>query len=251
MPRTVPLSSRNCTEQHQHLSSQLDTAPLLLQLGGTSEHCRAAQQKQQAHHQSHRMAQQRHNIHVLFLEDQKGDHILNRLTAMLGKRVHKNQGFCHVEIVIPDAKTGEYLSSSIYNGEKVTLSRTKTFANPGYTVMTFTVDGVELSCIADYLHESKRMELGFDSLGMYLAALPFQLNPFASRSNRTFCSKHVTLALKRGGIEAVQGLNENIVTPSKLYRVLHEGLRKDRFVVGSVQYKQKALVEGAALFTIQ
>jgi hypothetical protein len=115
-------------------------------------------------------------------------------------------------------------------------------------------------------------QLGFDSVGMYLAALPFQLNPFAP-SNRTFCSKHVTKALKAGQIEAVEGLNENIVTPSKLYKViflfaflagylktcaeaflkqvLHDRLRNDRMVVGSVQYKQKALAECGAVFTIQ
>jgi len=91
-----------------------------------------------------------------------------------------NPGFCHTEIVIPDLEcttlgSPSYLSSSIYNGETVTLTRTKTFANPGYTVLTFTVDGNELSRIGDYLHESKRMQLGFDYLGMYLAALPFQV----------------------------------------------------------------------------
>jgi hypothetical protein len=197
-------------------------------------------------------AQQRHNIHILFLEDRKGDHLLNRLTAMLGKRVHRNQGFCHVEIAIPDpANPQQYLSSSIYNGETVSLSHTKTFANPGYTVMSFTVNGIELSCIADYLHDSHRMQLGFDSLGMYLATLPFQINPFASQSGKTFCSKHVTRALKEACIESVQGLNENIVTPSKLYRVLHEGLRKDRFVVGSVDFKQRALMESGTMFAIQ
>ncbi len=42
-------------------------------------------------------------------------------------------------------------------------------------MLTFTVDGLELSSISDYLHESKRMQLGFDSVGMYLAALPFQV----------------------------------------------------------------------------
>ena len=124
---------------------------------------------------------QRHNIHVLFLRSRDDDHVLNRLTAMIGQRVHKMQGFCHVEIAIPDLESSSggggqsYLSSSIYNGEAVTLTRTKTFANPGYTVLTFTVDGTELSRIADYLFESKRMELGFDAVGMYLAALPFQV----------------------------------------------------------------------------
>jgi len=85
---------------------------------------------------------QRHNVHVLFLADQRGDHFLNRLTSMIGQRVHK-QGFCHTEIVIPDLETSTlacptYLSSSIYNGETVTLTKTKTFSNPGDPVHSLT-----------------------------------------------------------------------------------------------------------------
>ena len=117
-------------------------------------------------------------------------------------------------------------------------------------MLTFTVNGVELGKIADYLYESKRMQLRFDSMGMYLAALPFQLNPFVS-SKATFCSKHVTRALKSAGIEAVANLNENIVTPSKLYRVLRDRLAKERLVVGSVQFKQRELVERGAVFSVQ
>ncbi len=45
----------------------------------------------------------------------------------------------------------------------------------GYSVLTFTVDGNELDGISQHLHESKRLQMGFDSLGMYLAALPFQV----------------------------------------------------------------------------
>lgn len=77
-----------------------------------------------------------------------------------------------------------------------------------------------------------------------------QINPFASSSSRTFCSKHVTKALKLAGIEGVSTLNENIVTPSKLYRVLQEGLNRDRMVVGSVQYKQNALMNMGEMFSI-
>jgi hypothetical protein len=74
-------------------------------------------------------------VHVLFLADQRNDHFLNRLTSMLGRRVHK-QGFCHTEIAIPDMESStlscpSYLSSSIYNGEAVTLTKIKTFSNPG------------------------------------------------------------------------------------------------------------------------
>jgi hypothetical protein len=196
-------------------------------------------------------------VHVLFLQPVLHDpqeHFLNRLTSFVGEKVHK-RGFHHVEIVVPDLDTsssGGFLSSSIYNGETVTLTKTKTFANPAYTVMSFSVTSGELGKITDYLHESKRQQLSFDKFGMFLAALPFQLGWRSTKS--TFCSKHVTRALKAAGIEAVEELNENIVTPSKLYRVLHEKLRRDRMVVGSVQYKQRALAESGvtnAMFTIQ
>lgn len=197
---------------------------------------------------------ERYNMHVLFLSsDDPKDHVLNRLTSALGARVHRNKGFCHTEICIPDLENPHaYLSSSIYNGETVTLTRTKTFANPGYTVVTFTVTRPELVSITNYLHEAKRMQLRFDAVGMYLAALPFQLNFFGGGSTRaTFCSKHVTHALRCAGIEAVLDLNENIVTPSKLYRVLKEKLNKDRLVAGTVDFKQRELLDRGAIFTIQ
>lgn len=187
-----------------------------------------------------------HSIHVLFLQPAPGDpqeHLLNRLTSFIGQKVH-SRGFHHTEIVIPDPADG-FLSSSIYNGETVTLTKSKTFANPGYTVTTFTVSGRELAGIRQYLHDSKRMQLGFDAMGMYLAALPFQLGPRSSRT--TFCSKHVTMALKAGGIDAVQDLNENIVTPSKLYRVLQERIPSSRKVAGSVAYKQQSMMQNARM----
>jgi hypothetical protein len=82
-------------------------------------------------------ARQRLNVHVLFLGAKSNGHVLNRITAALARQVHKGQaGFCHVKIVIPDSegegRLGGYLSSSIYNGETVTLTKSKTFANPGW-----------------------------------------------------------------------------------------------------------------------
>lgn len=192
----------------------------------------------------------RHAIHVLFLQPIPNDPqelFLNRLTSYIGEKVHR-KGFHHTEIVVPDIQSGEgFLSSSIYNGESVTLTKTKTFSNPGYTVMTFLVTGAELQGIMHYLHESRRMQLSFDGLGMYLAALPVQLSFGGSRRRSTFCSKHVTMALKAGGIEAVQGLNENIVTPSKLYRVLYERIPSDRKVAGSVPYKQQSMQQSGRI----
>lgn len=189
-----------------------------------------------------------HSVHVLFLQPVPGDpeeHFLNKMTSFIGQKVH-SKGFHHTEIVIPDVEhPASFLSSSIYNGETVSLTNTKTFANPGYTVTTFTVTGKELAGIRNYLQESKRMQLGFDSLGMYLAALPFQLGPRPSKS--TFCSKHVVAALKAGGIEALQHTNENIVTPSKLYRILQERIPGSRKVAGSVAFKQNSMMQNGRL----
>lgn len=194
--------------------------------------------------------QKRHSIHVLFLQPSANDpeeHFLNKLTSYIGSKVH-GKGFHHVEIVVPDVTSpGSYYSSSIYNGETVTMTKTKTFANPMYTVMTFSVNNAELSSMLDYLHDSKRQQVGFDRIGMMLAALPFQLG-WRSR-NSTFCSKHVTMSLKAGGIEAVADLNENTVTPSKLFMVLHTRMPSERKVVGSVQYKENEMMNHG-LFTI-
>lgn len=212
----------------------------------------SAQQPMMQRNVSTAGSSERYNMHVLFLSaDSPQDHILNRITSALGARVHHNRGFCHTEICVPDLENPHaYLSSSIYNGETVTLTKTKTFANPGYTVLTFTVTRPELVSITNYLHEAKRMQLKFDAVGMYLAALPFQLN-FFSGSKATFCSKHVTHALRCAGIEAVAELNENIVTPSKLYKVLKEKLNRDRLVAGTVEFKQRELLDKGAIFTIQ
>jgi hypothetical protein len=191
---------------------------------------------------------QRFSIHVLFLKPLDNDpheHFLNRLASFIGEKVH-SKGFHHVEIVIPDTdNAGGFISSSIYNGECVSMTKTKTFSNPGYTVMTFSVTGKELCRIRDYLFESKRMQLSFNGMGMYLASLPFQIG-FGSRKS-TFCSKHVTKALKAGGIEAVLNLNENIVTPSKLYKILRENIPNDRKVAGSVASKQQRMSKDGSM----
>lgn len=191
-------------------------------------------------------SRERHSVHILFLKPVDHDpqeYFLNKLTSYIGERIH-SKGFHHVEIVVPDTECmNGFLSSSIYNGETVTLTKTKTFANPAYTIMSFSVTGLELSRIMDYLHESKRQQLKFDQVGMFLAALPFQVG-WRSQSS-TFCSKHVTRALKAAGIEAVMDLNENIVTPSKLYKILYSNVPADRKVAGSVQYKEISMVNNA------
>jgi hypothetical protein len=47
-------------------------------------------QEQQQQQRAQQCKGQRHNVSVLFLApDTKGDHFLNRITSMLGSRVHK------------------------------------------------------------------------------------------------------------------------------------------------------------------
>lgn len=62
----------------------------------------------QASTSMHELKKQKHNIHVMFLSSQKDDHLLNRLTSMIGHSIHQ-KGFCHVEICIPDAESSPYV----------------------------------------------------------------------------------------------------------------------------------------------
>ncbi len=150
----TPLLQRAHTLPHSNpltLASSLHTGGLLL-----LNQAPPPRNNSQSHSPSHvrpsapppqaGRSQQRHNVHVLFLNDDKHDHVLNRLTSLLGSKVHKH-GFCHVEIVIPDTESGGgYLSSSIYNGETVTLTRTKTFANPGMRMAVIWDGALFLKC---------------------------------------------------------------------------------------------------------
>ncbi len=129
----VHAAAADTSSQQQHGTSNRSTAVPPIDISRCSPSAVGGRSKYYSHQQ---LKSQRHNVHVMFLTpDTRSDYLLNRLTSMLGKRVHK-QGFCHTEIVIPDMEhttlgCPAYLSSSIYNGETVTLTKTKTFANPG------------------------------------------------------------------------------------------------------------------------
>lgn len=193
-------------------------------------------------------------IHVLFLEVAPTDPWLNRLTAAVGRRVH-GRGFCHVEVCVPHPPSfgghqpEGYVSSSIYNGETVTSSSRKTFANPGYAVHTEVVGADRLRAIHDGISEATRQEVGFDGLGMYLAALPFAVPGLASNS-KTFCSRYVTELLQAAGVggDAVQALDPRITTPSKLYKVLKDAQASSGAcgVVGTVHHKQEEFRKNAS-----
>jgi hypothetical protein len=180
-------------------------------------------------------------VHVAFLETSKDErHAVNKLASEFGKMVH-GRGIHHVEINIPEPD-GSFLSASIHAGETVMLNRVKTFANPGYIVCSKVVSRDELSRIRMHLVSANKNGVGFDGLGMYLAALPFQIKPASSTS--TFCSRLVTEALQAGGVECVEGLSPCIVSPSKLFKVMsHPG--DHRTVAGSIEYKQRSFFSNA------
>lgn len=153
----IEASAHTHTHRHNKMSHPRSSHPpggggAISAIGIKKHHCEAEMAASQTPRKNftsgcslQQLRGQRHNIHVMFLCSQKDDHLLNRLTSMLGQRVHK-QGFCHVEICIPDVESStympgrehaSYLSSSIYNGETVTLNKTKTFANPGAVIACF------------------------------------------------------------------------------------------------------------------
>lgn len=179
-------------------------------------------------------------VSILFLKGRSDDPPVNKITSMLGSLVHGNEGFCHVEITIPD-RNGMYTSSSIYQGEKVTLTQSKTFLNPGYVIHSIVVSPEELERLAAFVREKHNAGVSFDKMGMVFAALPFEVR--RRPHDMTFCSRYVTEALQDAGLQCVQGLNPSITTPSKLYNVLLRGTR-DRGVAGSVQHKQNLLKQG-------
>lgn len=179
-------------------------------------------------------------VHLLFLvPDRQKDAPMNLATAAVGGAFH-GDGFCHTELCIPHPIGHGYQSCSIYQGECVSVTQSKTFANPGYVVHSIAVSAAELRRIRAFVAEQVKDQTPFDLWGMYLALLPFPIR-CPSDARGTFCSKLVVEALQAGGIECVQGHNPNLVSPSKLYKILCKDTREGRRVVGSVDYKQKQM----------
>lgn len=176
-------------------------------------------------------------VSVLFLKGRGDDPFMNKITSWLGKAIHNNEGFCHVEITVPGHQ-GVYTSSSIYQGETVTMTHSKTFSNPGYLVHSIVVNAHELDSLTKFIKSKHDAKVSFDKFGMMFASLPFQV--WSPSDSKTFCSRYVTEALQAAGLECVQGVNASITTPSKLYNILKRGT-SSRGVAGSVQHKQGLL----------
>lgn len=178
-------------------------------------------------------------IHILLLRPGAQDYWLNRMTAAIGGAVHGNQGYCHAELCVPHPRGG-YISSSIFNGETVTMNHTKTFANPNYVVFSLSISRNQLQTILKHIETTHTARVGFDSYGMYLAALPVHLSLTGASPSRTFCSRYVVETLQAAGVEVVKGLNASITSPSKLFRVLQSN--QDGVVTGTVKYKEMQMM---------
>jgi hypothetical protein len=177
-------------------------------------------------------------IHVLFLKPNTTDPFLNQLTAHIGQAMH-GVGVCHVEISVPHV--GGYLTSSIYNGENVSVNTSKNFSNPGYIVHTLIVSEKQVNNMKKKMLQCRDRADSFDTVGMCLACLPVEL-PRRSSQNTTFCSKYVTEVLQSANVSVVQDLNANITTPSKLMKAFQKVANG---AVGTVPHKLKTLEQGA------
>lgn len=187
------------------------------------------------------MSQMKNNaVNVLFLRPIPTDPILNRLTGLVGALTHgEKMGACHVEMCLPHQDG--YMTSSIYNGETVNVTMSKTFSNPGYNVHTLMVSDHQLSDMKKFIFQTHGRKDTFDGVGMYLACLPVQLPRF-SRHHTTFCSKYITEILQTGNIPEVCNLNANITTPSRLLCKLTPATKN---TLGTVSHKLRSLEKSA------
>lgn len=87
---------------------------------------------------------------------------MNRVVAML------DGPFSHVELVFHDG-----MASSIYAGEEVFFKK-RTFSNPNYTTLSICLTEEQELLARDYCYRCSlsKKDAGFDSMGMYGAALP-------------------------------------------------------------------------------
>jgi hypothetical protein len=191
-------------------------------------------------------------IMVGFLKSERDHPMLNRITGFLGNLLHaeveRPMYFCHVELIVP--YQGRHISSSIYQGETVSMSDTKTFSNPNYIMHCMTVTPLQLSRIVDFIRYSYNSKVGFDLMGMLGSMLPFPL-PFRPKpSHRTFCSRYMVEALQYGDVEAVRGMNAATTSPAALYRKLTGNSNRDARVLGTLRSKMTTL-DSTSFFACQ
>lgn len=153
-------------------------------------------------------------IRVLFLQPHKRDHFINRVVAFISPPFH------HVEIefdMSDNVFRSRCIASSIYNGESVFL-RERSFSNPLYTILTFTVNENDFNKMLNYCRHMHQTGASFDGTGMYLSILPFHVR--TQPPDKTFCSAYITRILRIGRVLEDTRIAPENMTPSNLYKQL-------------------------------
>jgi hypothetical protein len=174
---------------------------------------------------------QRYIITAAFLKNDPAERapLMNSMTSILAQISLGNEAkhaFMHTECLFHEGDT-QY-SSSLYNGESVCMTEFKQFNNPNYTFMSTSISPEQNQKVVQFCKNAVKEGHRFNQASMFKSLLPFSIA--APAYGDTFCSKYVTEAMQAAGIPAVQGLNADITTPSKLYNVL---LQSKSFQVAS------------------
>ena len=186
-------------------------------------------------------------IRLLFLKATEGDPWINRLVS------HLDPPFCHVEIEFdmtggPPANTvcdlkffanvsgaprgsSQAVASSIFAGESVFI-KTRTFANPNYTILTLTVSDQAFTKMYNAAQAAAARGDSFSTPAMVRSWFPCCCNSLPR--GKTFCSAYVTSLLQVGDVREVQGVNPANMRPSSLFRLIHEAPQQ---CFSSVSYK--------------
>jgi hypothetical protein len=159
---------------------------------------------------------------LAFKRPERGDPWINHLAGWWCN------GFCHVELILETVGEREHLAFSIEGGGKSRMA-IKTFAGQDYEYITLIVSMAEHKRVCDFCDSAAYIKYPYGNFAMVCAILPSGC--VSSRSSKfwgTFCSKIVTEALQKGGIEEVDTLNPSYTTPGTLHRAMQHSNRRIR-----------------------
>lgn len=167
-------------------------------------------------------------IRLLFMKPDANDAFMNRLVGRY------DGPYCHVEIEFDEGTHQAGMASSVFFGESVFMHR-RTFANPRYDVLSFTVSHQQYEKMHAYCRSEAQSGTEFSSLAM-LETVFSCCAPVSALlgSGGTCCSKHVASALKAGDFADMRGVNPRHMTPSSLHRRLSKSKAR---CFSSVPYK--------------
>lgn len=205
-------------------------------------------------------------IRLLFLHATPHDHWMNRLVS------YWDRPFCHVELDFEmttaefEARKREHsvfefnrtwtnfqhnvqsqdapslsIASSVYSGETVFL-KPRTYANPHYTILTFTVTDTQFKRMFDFCMTQVNKHVAFDEVRMYSLYLPRIIRGLIPRRG-TFCSEYITMALQAGGMQEVANTDASTTSPSALHRIMSQKRSTHTQCFSTVPHKMNLVVQ--------